>query len=483
MSKEIKNLIFNGTMSNFEMVNPEFAKVKVYVCYAGKNRNRSEISREVLDEMAKTIYGIPVVAEYDEVNNCFKGHGGKLEVSDEGIDFIQTTVPYGFVDPTTPVFYEKVKELDGITENEYLCCYAYLWYKRYPEVEKVLRNQENKTIGQSMEIMLDDYEWSEEDYCVVKKGHFTGLAMLGVEPCFESSKVTSKFSLDDVKAQYQEMMEVFKKYTLENFEEGGDIVKDKKIRKCCKCETEIETEQEFNESEEFTCENCSTKEFTKNNFELSHNDIREKLREGLYSSEEGDNWIWVMDVYDDHFMYEIENWEECVTKYYKRSYSRTEEGIVLGSDRIEVFVKYITQEEIDLIEAEKASFEQENSNLKAKFVDIQSEFEVAKEELETLREFKANIDKEIKDNEIEETIGDYSVLSNIEGYEDIYNSRYELSLKDLEDKFKVFAYDNGIIINKKASKKDQKKTVKFQLDNVKKETESSEWDFLSKYKN
>ncbi|MGL5151619.1 MAG: hypothetical protein ACRC7N_13730, partial [Clostridium sp.] len=93
MSKEIKNLIFNGTMSNFEMVNPEFAKVKVYVCYAGKNRNRSEISREVLDEMAKTIYGIPVVAEYDEVNNCFKGHGGKLEVSDEGIDFIQTTVP------------------------------------------------------------------------------------------------------------------------------------------------------------------------------------------------------------------------------------------------------------------------------------------------------------------------------------------------------------------------------------------------------
>ena len=214
-----KRLSFNSMISDYEIVNPEFARVKVYVCYAGKNRNRSSISEEVLAEMSKTIYGVPVVAEYDKDNNCFKGHGGKLEISDDGIDFVQTTVPYGFVDPKTPVFYEEVTELDGITKHNYLCAYAYLWYKRYPEVENVLRNQDNKVIGQSMEIAVDSYELDEEDYCVIKGGHFSALAMLGVEPCFESAKVTSKFSQEDIELAYAEMIESFKKYTLETLSE------------------------------------------------------------------------------------------------------------------------------------------------------------------------------------------------------------------------------------------------------------------------
>ena len=214
-----KRLSFNSMISDYEIVNPEFARVKVYVCYAGRNRNQSSISEEVLAEMSKTIYGIPVVAEYDQDNNCFKGHGGKLEITDDGIDFIQTTIPYGFVDPKTPVFYEEVTELDGMTKHNYLCVYAYLWYKRYPEVENVLRNQENRTIGQSMEIAVDSYELDEEDYCVIKGGHFSALAMLGVEPCFESAKVTSKFSQEDIELAYAEMIESFKKYTLETLSE------------------------------------------------------------------------------------------------------------------------------------------------------------------------------------------------------------------------------------------------------------------------
>ena len=69
-----KRLIkFNSMMSNYEIVNPEFAKVKVYVCYEGKNRNRTEIPRNVLDEMAKTIYGVPVVANIARIIIALKG--------------------------------------------------------------------------------------------------------------------------------------------------------------------------------------------------------------------------------------------------------------------------------------------------------------------------------------------------------------------------------------------------------------------------
>ena len=261
-----KRLSFNSMISDYEIVNPEFARVKVYVCYAGRNRNQSSISEEVLTEMAKTIYGIPVVAEYDQDNNCFKGHGGKLEITDDGIDFIQTTIPYGFVDPKTPVFYEEVTELDGMTKHNYLCVYAYLWYKRYPEVENVLRNQENRTIGQSMEIAVDSYEIDEENYCVIKGGHFSALAMLGVEPCFESAKVTSKFSKEDIELAYTEMIESFKKYTLETLSE--DFVENTETN-----ETEDFVEEEFVEDKD---EEEEEKEEENDKVEDKEDDIREE---------------------------------------------------------------------------------------------------------------------------------------------------------------------------------------------------------------
>lgn len=218
---------FNSMMSNYEVINPEFARVKVYVCYDGDNRNRSNISKDVLNEMSKTIYGVPVVAEYDKDNECFKGHGGKLEITDDDMQFIQTTIPYGFVDPNTPIFYEKVTELDGMTVNEYMCCYAFLWYKRYPEIEKVLKNQDNKAIGQSMEIEIDDYTFSDDGIFVVKKAHFSALCMLGVEPCFESAKVTSKFTKEDSEKEYKNMVDTFKMYAVSEL--GGESVMEKEF--------------------------------------------------------------------------------------------------------------------------------------------------------------------------------------------------------------------------------------------------------------
>ena len=239
-----KVLNFNSMVSDYEIVNPEFARVKVYVCYAGRNRNKSSIDEHVLEKMSQSIYGVPMVAEYDKEHNCFKGHGGKVEITDEGIDFVETTVPYGFVDPKTPVFYEEVTELDGITKHNYLCCYAYLWYKRYPEVESVLRNQDNKKIGQSMEIEVESYEIDEDDYCVIKDGHFSALTMLGVEPCFESASVTSRFS-KETSDIWEEMINSFKKFSAED-EAEDDEEEFKKKKKCSEDEDEdSEQEEDF----------------------------------------------------------------------------------------------------------------------------------------------------------------------------------------------------------------------------------------------
>ena len=418
---DTKILSFNSMVSDYEIINPEFARVKVYVCYDGKNRNNSYIEKDVLQKMSNTIYGIPMVAEYDEDNNCFKGHGGKVEISDEGIEFIQTTVPYGFVDPKTPVFYEEVMELDGITKHNYLCCYAYLWYKRYPEVESVLRNQENKKIGQSMEINVTSYDIDEDGCCIIKDGYFSALAMLGVEPCFESACVTSKFSKES-DSIWEEMILSFKKYSKND--KGGSVV-----------DKEYENE-ELNETEEdFKKKRCAEEE-------------------------------------DDEF---------------KKKRCENDEDVVEDEDE-EFKKKRCAEDEDDEFKRKKceneedyqAKYEEVNSeliSLKAKYSDLQAEYEDLKTKYTALENEVA----ELRDFALEENVfSKFEVLKNVEGYEDIYNARFELSEEDLVLRLKALAYDNGIIMNKKNNRR-EKEIKKFSLDvnNQKSKGKVTEWDTLN----
>ena len=441
---DTKILSFNSMVSDYEIVNPEFARVKVYVCYDGKNRNNSYIEKDVLQKMSNTIYGIPMVAEYDEDNNCFKGHGGKVEISDEGIEFIQTTVPYGFVDPKTPIFYEEVVELDGITKHNYLCCYAYLWYKRYPEVESVLRNQENKKIGQSMEINVTSYDIDEDGCCIIKDGYFSALAMLGVEPCFESACVTSKFSKES-DSIWEEMILSFKKYSKND--KGGSIV-DKEYEN----EELDETEEDFKkkrcaeEEDEFKKKKCENDE------EVVEDEEEDEFKRKKCTEEEDEDFKKkkCSDEEDDEFKK-----KKC------------------AEDEDDEFKRKKCENEEDY----QAKYEEVNSeliSLKAKYSDLQAEYEDLKTKYTALENEVA----ELRDFALEENVfSKFEVLKNVEGYEDIYNARFELSEEDLVLRLKALAYDNGIIMNKKSYRR-EKEIKKFSLD-VKNRGKVTEWDTLN----
>ena len=435
-----KVLSFNSMVSDYEIVNPEFARVKVYVCYAGKNRNMSSIDEQVLEKMSQSIYGVPMVAEYDKEHNCFKGHGGKIEITDEGIDFVETTVPYGFVDPKTPVFYEEVTELDGITKHNYLCCYAYLWYKRYPEVESVLKNQDNKKIGQSMEIQVDSYEIDEDGYCVIKDGYFSALAMLGVEPCFESASVTSKFSKDESDI-WEEMINSFKKFSAED-EAENDEEEFKKKKKCS--EDEEDSEHEDNEDEEFKKrKKCSEDE---------DNEDEEDFKKKKKCSEDEDE-------------------EEEYKK--KRKCSEDEE------DEDEEFKKKkkCSSEEY---EARISEIMEEYSTLSSEYHALIGKYNALESEVLELRAYKEEKEHEAKEIELEEEVfSKFEDLKQIEGYKDIYDARFELSKEDLTIRLKALAFDNGIVIGKKETKKFSKQSKKsLVVEPKQKNRVPSEWDSL-----
>ena len=449
-----KILSFNSMVSDYEIVNPEFARVKVYVCYAGKNRNMSSIDEQVLEKMSQSIYGVPMVAEYDKEHNCFKGHGGKIEITDEGIDFVETTVPYGFVDPKTPVFYEEVTELDGITKHNYLCCYAYLWYKRYPEVESVLKNQDNKKIGQSMEIQVDSYEIDEDGYCVIKDGYFSALAMLGVEPCFESASVTSKFSKDESDI-WEEMINSFKKFSAEDGAED-DEEEFKKKKKCS--EDEEDSEHEDNEDEEFKKrKKCSEDE---------DNEDEEDFKKKKKCSEDEDE-----EFKKKKKCSEDEDEEEEYKK--KRKCSEDEE------DEDEEFKKKkkCSSEEY---EARISEIMEEYSTLSSEYHALIGKYNALESEVLELRAYKEEKEREAKEIELEEEVfSKFEDLKQIEGYKDIYDARFELSKEDLTIRLKALAFDNGIVIGKKETKKFSKQSKKsLVVEPKQKNRVPSEWDSL-----
>ena len=68
-------------------------------------------------------------------------------------------------------------------------------------------------------------------------------------------------------------------------------------------------------------------------------------------------------------------------------------------------------------------------------------------------------------------------LKNVEGYAEIHALRFELDEKDLILRLKALAFDNNVIIGKKA-KKEKQKVTKFSLD-IKDTKKSSEWDILN----
>jgi hypothetical protein len=293
-----------------------------------------------------------------------------------------------------------------------------------------------------MEIAVDSYELDEEDYCVIKGGHFSALAMLGVEPCFESAKVTSKFSQEDIELAYAEMIESFKKYTLETLSE------------------DFEENTETNETEDFI-EN-----------EITVTEVEEDFVEDKEDEEDKD------DIKEDEVEKEDDVDEDDEEEMAKKD--DEEEKKCELEEEVEC-----AKEEDDEDKKKCELIEAELIELKAQLIDLQSEYEALKSEYSALesevielRAFKQAEDLKAKEIALEENVfAKFEELKNLEGYAEIHALRFELDDKDLILRLKALAFDNGIIIGKK-TKKEKQKVTKFSLD-IKDTKKSSEWDILN----
>lgn len=204
---------------------PLISKCQIKVCYVSDepNRNGSVITKEVASEMAPSLRGSPIVGYYNADKEDFEEHNRLLEIKGGKIKVLEITRPYGFIDLNADVWFQKFMDDDEV-EREYLVTEGYLWTGQYPEANKVIEDGS----PQSMELDNDHTKgfWTSLDktsnkFFIINETIISKLCILGedVEPCFEGANITSaQFSLDE---DYKNTLFTFMKNIQEILSEGG----------------------------------------------------------------------------------------------------------------------------------------------------------------------------------------------------------------------------------------------------------------------
>lgn len=186
-------------------INPLVSNCQIKVLYIGENRNRSYISKEVAEDMAKSLRGTPIVGYYIEDKTDFGDHGEQLVIDGDGFHFNTLTKPYGFVAPDAKVWFQDFEDMDerGIkTVRTYLVTDGYLWTGQFEECRSLLTNAKSQSMELNSETL--NGEWSNAvnnnyELFIINDAIFSKLCILGddVEPCFEGASIAPKtYNLD-----------------------------------------------------------------------------------------------------------------------------------------------------------------------------------------------------------------------------------------------------------------------------------------------
>lgn len=453
-------------------INPLISKCQIKVMYVDDkpNRNGSVITKEVATQMAASLPGCPIVGFFNESKQDFEEHNKIIKVANGTIDITDGTIPYGFVDMHPRIWFQKFLD-DNSVEREYLMTEGYIWTGQYPEAQRVITEGNN----QSMELdeKTLDATWSKDEngkpqFFIINEAIISKLCILGedVEPCFEGSQITRvQFSLDD---EFQNKFYQMANELKQILNEGG-------------------TDSMF---ETYAVEIgdglwCAMYDYLEKTFPL--NSAEGTCYGSLYGiegifEEEGNKFAVLR--------------QKETGKYYRMNFSLSESnGILADGNLVEVQKTFLPVEpqfalaDVEAFEAQRYAKEeapaeeipeqefsenegkegQENTDeneesvetefsveesevfinlqnsfneLQASYDELKAQLESTNEELNTLREFKAQIDRKNKEN----MINSFYMLSDEEKKEVVENID-TYSLDEIEAKLSIICVRNKVNFN------------------------------------
>ena len=414
--------------------------VSLKSCHIGVNRNQSCISEDVMKKEMVSFKGRPILA------NIIKTDTGEYEFSSHDMQFDEDGEieylehPVGVISQLDEPYLEYDKDED----KTYLYVNGHI-FTEYSRASEILERR--RTCKCSVEIAVNEMSWNcEDDYLSIDAFTFMGVTILGyeqdgvteIQEGMKGSKITiDNFSSNNsmLGVNYQEkMIEVLDKLntTLSNFnknsEEGGeeemvdveDIVVEEELNEPEVVVVEEQTDGEevvVNEeivSEETSFEDGDEEEVVvveneeeveeavveeveekfEIKFELSHDDIRSALYQLLNAySEDGYSYAWIIEVYDNKFIYE--DWTDEGYKFFRQAYSKDGDNIAFNGEKVEVFNEWLSKDEKDVLDALKSSYAELKAfkeNYDADVLKAEKDAVFASEEYDEIRdsdEFKA----------------------------------------------------------------------------------------------
>lgn len=214
-------------------------------------------------------------------------------------------------------------------------------------------------------------------------------------------------------------------------------------------------------------ENFSKDELFNKLFELSFDDIRYALNALCSIYRNDSEWCYVSQVYEDYFI--MQDWDS--DKFYKQTYEKDGDNVLLSGERIEMFSMLLT-------ESEKTVVDEMRSNYTA------------------LKEFKENAEKnelhskreKILESEKFASISEKDTEGNFvnKDFENLYTNMDNYSFEDLEKEAKVILADYALSVQTFSAKPTAPKSSVLYMSNSNSEKESKEKDpyggIFKKYK-
>lgn len=217
------NITSFATFTDIEpSLNPSFHKAKTRIMAIESVANRCNFSTNSVVDSLPTLKNVPIVAQYSDETGNFKGH--EFDVRGSAL-----TYGIGVIPESAEQWIEEVEE-NGETKK-YLCSDVLLWKRQKKEFEFI---KNHKGLNVSMEVMITDANFDDNEILNIDSFYFTAVTVLGVgvTPAFDSANITFAKNEEQIK----EMM-----FELNNFEREENTMP--KASKQFEDEQSVETQE------------------------------------------------------------------------------------------------------------------------------------------------------------------------------------------------------------------------------------------------
>lgn len=407
--------------------------VRLQACHIGKNRNGSQISKEVMEKALPSFANRPILGYIHSVDGQDEFYSHNMHIEND--ELIYDEVPVGIIKESCNAHLEE----DVDKGHTYVVVDGYL-FDEYSSASDILKREEKCSV--SVELSIREMSFNAKDKVLnLEDFFFSGVTILGktpegdeVRPGMEGSNITladfsaTKNSLfeDEPKIisileELTQKIDALSEVNINSKKGGAEEMDDVLTNEEVVLEEESETEEKLVVEEE-TVEEVTPEENNEDSedkfskvFELSHEDIRCGLYALLRSFEEEDNeWYFISNVYDDHFVYEGMFDESNI---FDQKYEKDGDNVSFVGDRIHMNREYITDSELVILNEMRSNYEE--------MADKLAKYESEPEKIAVLNS------------------ADYAQIKDTEQYEELAKREnyFNLDIQDLSAKLDAILLD------------------------------------------